>query len=336
MLTTDVFLDIYFEIISYKGGEYEYENSPYVPGRSNELFNKFRKCLQYNTRSDASCQLARVHYFDIRSNELYEKNKIIDILWFTKQIRLHINITNREIACSSFRTGLKKYPEIIILLKELQKDKKIVCEFMEKQLEENPYIKKELDKIIDNPELKMLILNFYKKLISEQVTQTHFVLQPFILDLINYEKISNDVLFKAMNDINLFLMLIMSYFADVYLLARMFKNFDMSDMEKKAYKGSTDQPIHANNIIIYCGNLHAIKYREFLSSIGFNDIDHTGNLMETILNQIPNTNTPKNCLDMRKIKQPFFSYSSEERKEQIEREQKRKEFLKNIKEDIIF
>lgn len=106
-------------------------------------------------------------------------------------------------------------------------------------------------------------------------------------------------------------MKIMSYFADVYLLARMFKNFDMSDMEKKTYKNSTDQPIHANNIIIYCGNMHAIKYREFLSSIGFNDIDHAGNLTEDIKKQIPNT--PKNCLDMRNIKQPLFSYSSEEK-----------------------
>jgi hypothetical protein len=157
-------------------------------------------------------------------------------------------------------------------------------------------------------------------------------------------------------------MKVMSYFTDVYLLARMFKNFDMSEMEEKAYKGSTDQPIHANNIIIYCGNMHAIKYREFLSSIGFNDIDHVGNLTEDIRNPVPNT--PKNCLDMRKIKQPFFSYSSEElikksaqleteqereqiqreqleqkqreykkiESERIEREQKQKEFWQKIKE----
>ena len=39
MLTTDVFLDIYFEFISYQDGEYEYDN-PYIDGRGNELFKK--------------------------------------------------------------------------------------------------------------------------------------------------------------------------------------------------------------------------------------------------------------------------------------------------------
>ena len=41
---------------------------------------------------------------------------------------------------------------------------------------------------------------------------------------------------------------------------------------------------------------------------GFHDIEHTGDLREDILNKIPKT--PKYCLDMRKIKQPFFSYSN--------------------------
>jgi hypothetical protein len=331
MLTTDVFLDIYFEFLSYKNGEYE--RLLYVPGRTNELFKKFRKCLQYNTRSDASCQLARVHYFDIRGNDIYEKNPVIDIFWVIEQLRSYTDKKTIEEACSSFKLLLTKYPEVIILLKELQKNKKIVCKFIEKQLEENPYIKKELDKIIDHPELKMLILNFYKKLVSEQLVNYYDILQIISLDLVNYEKTPNDVLVKSMKYISLFLMKVMSYFTDVYLLARMFKTFDMSEMEEKAYKGSTDQPIHANNIIIYCGNMHSIKYREFLSSIGFNDIDHVGNLTEDITNPIPNT--PKNCLDMRKIKQPFFSYSSEElikksarlEREQIEREQIQREQL---------
>jgi len=310
MLTTDVFLDIYFEFLSYKNGEYDFLFS-YVPGRANELFKKFRNCLQYNTRSDSSCQLARVHYFDIRGNNIYEKNPIIDIFWIIEQIRCYVT-NNETISCLSFKLLIKKYPDVIILLTELQKDEKTVCKFMEKQLEENPYVKKELDKIIDHPELKMLILNFYKKCVSEEVITYYDILSRTSLDLISYEKMPNDELFKSMKYISLFLIRVISYFADVYLLARMFKNFDMAEMEEKAYKGSTDQPIHANNIIIYCGNMHAIKYREFLSSIGFNDIDHVGNLTEDITNPIPNT--PKNCLDMRKIKQPFFSYSSEEKK----------------------
>jgi hypothetical protein len=85
---TDVFLDIYIELGSYKGKEYLYE--PYVPGRTDELFKKFRQCLQYNTRSDVSCQLARVHYFDIRFNNIEEDNmedNKIDILWIVKKMQ---------------------------------------------------------------------------------------------------------------------------------------------------------------------------------------------------------------------------------------------------------
>jgi len=127
-----------------------------------------------------------------------------------------------------------------------------------------------------------------------------------ILNILNYNEESDDVLFESMKTLNIFLTRTMTFFADVYLLARMFKDFDMSEMEKKAYKGATDQPNRAKNIIIYCGNLHAKNYRRFLKSIGFNEIDHSGDLTETISKPIPGT--PKNCLDMRNIKQPLFSY----------------------------
>lgn len=313
MLTTDVFLDIYFEFISYKEGEYEYEL--YEPGRrSHKLFNKFRKCLQYNTRSDASCQLARVHYFDITRNDTKEEdineNKI-NIFWFREKLG-YLIVNKGKRAAFYFKLVLKKYPKITTLLKELvQDDIKNVCEFMKKQLtEENPYIKKELGKI-DNSELKTSILTFYDKLICKEVSKIIPAIKKHILIILNYDKQLDDVLLNSMNFTKLYFMNINGYFADVYLLARVFKGFDMSEMEKKAYKGSSDQPIHAHNIIIYCSNSHANNYREFLSSIDFNDIDHAGDLREDILEKIPNT--PKNCLDMRRIKQPFFSYLPEEK-----------------------
>jgi len=310
MLSTDVFLDIYFEFISYKGGEYISE--PYINSRTDELFKKFRKCLQYNTRSDASCQLARVHYFDIRDSHIkvneIEENKI-DILWVRQQIKeiLRDNSDNKGECVSSLKRLLKKYPKISTLFRQLvQDDIQKVCEFMKKQLTENPYIKKELDKINENPELKTDILRFYSELISTEIRSIITYIKKYIFIILNYEKESIDVVFDSMKFISIMLVTTMSYFADVYLLARMFKDFDMSEMEKKAYKGATDQPIRANNIIIYCGNLHAISYREFLESIGFNQIDHSGNLKERKGNPVPNT--PKNCLDMRNIQQPLFSY----------------------------
>ena len=308
MLTTDVFLDIYFEFLSYKGVEYEYE--PYAPGRSDELFKKFRKCIQYNTRSDASCKLARVHYFDIRSNDLeeinIEENKI-SILWFKQKISSIISIFEKERKDVVFylKLLLKKYPKIITLLKQLvQDDIKKVCKFMKKQLEENTYIKKELSKI-NNPQIKPFILNFYGKLICEEVSRVIPIIKKDILNILNYEKISEDIFLQSMDSLSLFLGSTMVIFADVYLIARLFKDFDMEKIKDKSY---FDQPNRAHNIIIYCGDKHANNYRNFLSSIGFHDIEHTGDLTGDPRDSNANKTT-RNCLDMRKIKQPFFSYS---------------------------
>uniref|UniRef100_A0A6C0H420 Uncharacterized protein n=1 Tax=viral metagenome TaxID=1070528 RepID=A0A6C0H420_9ZZZZ len=312
MLSTDVFLDIYIEFSSYKGGEY---SPPYVPALADEdeLFKKFRTCLQYNTRSDASCRLARVHYFDIRDNNIKEQDMEEDkitILWLKQKIQ-NIIITNRgnKALCVYFLKRLiKKYPKISTLLSELvQDDIEKVCEFLKKQLAEEPSIKKELGKIVENPELKKKILTFYGKIISKEIKSVIPDIKKYIMNILNYKLESKDVLFKSMKTINTRLLEVMICFADVYLLARMFKDFDMSEMEKKAYKGATDQPIRAKNIIIYCGDIHAINYRKFLKRIGFYQIDHSGNLKEDIIKPIPNT--PKSCLDMRDIMQPLFSYN---------------------------
>ena len=311
MLTTDVFLDICIELDSYKGGEYT--DNPYVPSRTSELFKKFRTCLQYNTRSDASCRLARVHYFDIRDNNInvtdMEEDKIT-ILWFRQQIQYFLKEKgdNKALCVIYLKLLLIKYPKISTLLSELvQDDIEKVCEFLKKQLAEEPSIKKELGKIVENPELKKKILTFYGKIISKEIKSVIPDIKKYIMNILNYKLESKDVLFKSMKTINTRLLEVMICFADVYLLARMFKDFDMSEMEKKAYKGATDQPIRAKNIIIYCGDIHAINYRKFLKRIGFYQIDHSGNLKEDIIKPIPNT--PKSCLDMRDIMQPLFSYN---------------------------
>ena len=324
MLSTDVFLDIYIELESYKGGEYLSE--PYTPGRTDELFKKFRKCLQYNTRSDTSCKLARVHYFDIRDNNIdvtdMEENKIT-ILWIKHKIEyILLNEGDNKTRCvSSLKSLLQKYPKISTLLRELvQDDIKTVCEFMKKQLAEEPYIKKNLDKIKENPELKTEILTFYGNILCKKIEKIKSYIKKDILNILNYNEQSDDVLFKSMDALNALLSRSMTFFADVYLLGRMFKDFDMSEMEKKAYKGAIDQPNRAKNIIIYCGAFHAKNYTRFLESIGFNEIDHSGDLTETITK--PNADTPKYCLDIRNIKQPFFSYKRydlQKKKEEFEK-----------------
>ena len=317
MITTDVFLDIYLEIFSYQDGEYN-KYRGYVAGRGNELFKKFKQCIQYNTRSDSSCKLARVHYYDIRTNDIeldydnMEENKI-NILWF-----FFFLFKQKEYGFIFVEYILERYPKVTSLLKELvQDDITKVCEFMKKQLEDNPYIKKELNKI-NNPQLKPIILNFYGKLLCKELTENIPNIKKDILNILNYEQISDDdKILNSIFSIKIFLESTFAYFADVYLIARVFKDFDM---EKKKDKSYFDQPKSAHNIIIYGGDLHSESYRSFLSSIGFHEIEHTGDIYTDFESSTDdesseekdkrNPNKPTNCVDMRKIKQPFFSYSN--------------------------
>jgi hypothetical protein len=82
----------------------------------------------------------------------------------------------------------------------------------------------------------------------------------------------------------------------------------MDEIEKKAYKGATHQPKRAHNIIIYAGDVHADNYRNFLSLVGFTEIDSSGIDLDNPNPYLSIPNMPRNCLDMRNIKQPFFSY----------------------------
>ena len=85
--------------------------------------------------------------------------------------------------------------------------------------------------------------------------------------------------------------------ADIYLLARIFKDFDMTKMKTHANYIS-DQPDKAYNIIIYAGEYHARLYRRYLKEVaGFEKIASTG---ESDINH-------PDCIDMRTIPQPFFS-----------------------------
>ena len=98
--------------------------------------------------------------------------------------------------------------------------------------------------------------------------------------------------------------------ADFYTLLRIFKNFDMTDMEK-AYTDATDQPSSASNIIIYAGDYHSDRYKRFLKEIGNDPIEKTGQFNTYSVSKdffvFSDDTLPKNCIDMSRISQPFFN-----------------------------
>ena len=171
------------------------------------------------------------------------------------------------------------------------------------------FIIKEKERYPKDDDLKKRILDFITTEIIQVATReredwrdcvTH------ILELSNKEYTEDEAELKSSDDsiiesyvektIKLFLYQ-HAILSDLYLLLRIFKNFDMTDMEK-AYTGSTDQPLSASNIIIYAGDLHSDRYRRFLKSIGNDPIEKTGNFTYDT--------KPTNCIDMSRITQPFF------------------------------
>ena len=66
----------------------------------------------------------------------------------------------------------------------------------------------------------------------------------------------------------------------------------------------------ASNIIIYAGDYHSDRYRRFLKEIGNDPIEKTGQFNNYDLKDVfifSDNKSPKNCIDMSRISQPFFN-----------------------------
>jgi len=294
-----------------------------MQGRSDRIyniFNKFKKCLLYDSRHKKFCRLARSHYFDIRtisSNPLNLEESKIDIVWvmsflrFVKKSLYRNRGITRGMTLKHFLDHfLEQKPIIIDILRKLtDTNNENIYEFMLKQLKENRYIKKELGKIVENRENLISAFDgfFYFQIYNTMMVNIHTIKRS-VNTLLNYKTTSDE---ELNDNLDVFLKAMLSpisCFADAYLLARVFKNFNMDEMEEKAYKGATHQPNRAHNIIIYAGDAHADNYRNFLSYIGFTEIDSLGIDLKKPNPYVHIPNMPRNCLDMRNIKQPFFSY----------------------------
>jgi hypothetical protein len=110
------------------------------------------------------------------------------------------------------------------------------------------------------------------------------------------------IFYNAFEDLIQYIIKTSARTADVYLLSRMFKDFDMTKMKTHANDNLTDQPDKAYNVIIYAGNSHSKIYRRYLKDVaGFEEIASTGK------SKINKGEKRKHCIDMETIPQPFFS-----------------------------
>ena len=291
---TDVFLDIYFELDPPEGRDSSYKDYDNIY-RLIRLFFKFKECIDYATRFDDICRLARIHYTDYRhigkkssritnfylSLSDYTQYPNIDKLFSESSIEV-LNIL-------SMRNGEDEYVNLFLGM-----------------IRENYYLVKELDKSLLKNEIEFFTMTKLKSIIKERKTLITDI-SNIILGLYEQYKrgiVTRDLIDNIKDSVRILKSYIIGIVAkemDLYLLSRVFRKFDITrpyakpnqkDEEESKY---TDQPVEPHNIVIYAGDLHSCNCREFLSYIGFEEVS-------IIEEKEYNT-----CLDVRNFPQPFFS-----------------------------
>jgi|TARA_B110000259_G_scaffold184780_1_gene232516 hypothetical protein len=230
--------------------------------RTTELKNSFRKCLNESTRVAEECKLARVHYTDVRSNELLDHydpvTQFLDDLdlYFIRIEELHRKY--EKINCTE--KFFHKHKSTLLLLTDYEKSKKFLL-----QIFDNKKLVKELNKSYLGEKIKDYYLGIVTKIIEQELQYNNYVInRGFTFLSLDTASMEQKMLIFNKMAINLSINLIEipSSMVDMYTLSRMFKEF----------KNVDKQPKEARNIILYFGSDHSKLMGNFLKSIGFNTL----------------------------------------------------------------
>jgi len=275
------------------------------------------------------CSCSRIHYFDVRSIERNPEEKGPDDV--SHFIVEYINITNGYITEEYYIDDLTEN-ESYTLADELIKMtiryqgvmKGFLLKFGDKEflkfwygmLSKNHYTKKELDhlgedkldkegisiktrieRFIENEILLELETTIKREDTSECTSCSSLIntLAQSIIDniILPYRVYSKNIelIEDLLSLINL-IIIVNASVIDAYLLARIFKKFDLNS-EKPKKRRSTDEPDEARNIIIYAGNKHCTTYRKFLTQHDFELFADIGEA------ELEYGKKPSNCVNMR-------------------------------------
>lgn len=217
-----------------------------------DVRKEFANCLTIDKKN---CEYpnVRMHYADIRYSSRYTPFLMLNWMDF-------VNERNEKM--------------IDYLFKKRADELKIFPITFQKLIEGNPLITKELMAIHDE-KVTDHILEWYR-----QQFDYYVVTQDDFLELKEFK--DPDEYHSAFISLENKLLTMTSIIMDIYLLARMFRNFEDAPSPKK--------------IVIFAGENHALDYRAFFQELGFKELNYAESEKEGVDYQ---------CLELDKFI-PFF------------------------------
>ena len=319
----DMFSDVYIE-----AGAFFKNTEPWIETRVSripEIRKRFTDCL-FKANLNQDCRKGRVHYVDIRhmhGNIKYGNiSRYIRIysLFSEKNKQEYIEYLNKFFTHIQVLEMIKDVSDMDSPEKFIQysKDEFYANYLLEKELGRST-IKDKITSFIDENIKKYNIQSIIDDIKSlkdmleqcedgdsiifdDDETKTYPSYEFDSLKKENEETQSFYNIFRVLlQQIFIKLISIEAVLMDGYLLARVFKNFNI-DVEDVTKRRDTDEPYEPHNIVIYAGDNHSNRYREFLKELGFELIAITGKDWR----DKDSTNQYENCISMEGFPQPFF------------------------------
>ena len=314
------FIDFYLEI----GGFVISDGYPskYEGQESLDLLrDKFKDCIDTLTRNriTTGCKTSRMHFFDIRQGDIkfgiplmtQFGNVLFDV---RDNFDYGIQDSNYQKLIQTFLDFFKYWDWLVKKIANFDTQEEYE-KFWYDQIYNFQIIRKEIDLMHSDvrPYLNWFIQTKLTEYINYNVVKkvARNIMTIYYKYLLDHKKITFERIMLFYDEINKFSNIctinINSLLTDAYLLARVFKTFKINDPKKQRL---TDEPEEPHNIIIYAGNNHAIRCREFLTHIGFKTLEKSGEGFyknDKIINDKCIDIKKENGLETPTITQPLFN-----------------------------
>ena len=290
MTTTSAFLDVFVE---WSPAIDKIAVYPKVGlSRINAIYDKLQKCIHYSTRHDKDCDLARLHWVDVRKGDV--SSSTLNDLSYVRAYLIHktdyLDASNGAKTAKSILKSDKRMSEILqeLITPSLTKYK----QFIKKQVTQSVLVQKELAQTF----LRKEIEKFCTEELIKEALKSRELFQRYIPILLD-DKSTDEKIESALLGLSMATIMVNSVMMDFYSLSRIFKKFNIQKSKSKQTT-RVDQPESPHNLIIYAGDTHSIRYRKFFDSLGAKRIAHVNNRGTSSIN---------NCIDISNFPMPFFN-----------------------------